>query len=152
MTFSSLYSTSNATMFLAACIILSSPDAHAACTLSADPMNFGQVILNIDKESTSSVSVNCDTQEAFQINATTGSGNFEARRMLGPINNTLTYNLFIDPTLTRIWGDGTGNSFRFVGLSDGVTVNRFTVYGLVPSQSGVATGSYTDQIVVTFSF
>ena len=65
----------------------------------------------------------------------------------------LNYNLYLDPALTMIWGDGTGGTSLF-----GPTVARnnvpvdATIYGQVPAAQDVPGGSYADTITATVSY
>jgi spore coat protein U-like protein len=61
----------------------------------------------------------------------------------------LFYNLYIDATLTTVWGDGAGHSAT-VGATQSVA--NHTVYGRIPAAQNAHVGVYNDTIVVTLTF
>ena len=65
--------------------------------------------------------------------------------------NTLTYNLYTDPSRTQVWGDGTGGSNVSNGSGSGAA-QTINVYGRISSGQTVPTGTYTDTITVTINF
>jgi spore coat protein U-like protein len=87
-----------------------------------------------------------------------GSGSFTNRTMarMGG-GSPLSYNLYSDPGMATIWGDGTGGSQQQSGsitvLLLGAAVNsNYPIYGKAPASQQVAGGSYSDTITVTMSF
>jgi len=86
------------------------------------------------------------------------SGTFTQRWMRSGMS-TLNYNLFDTAARARIWGDGSAGT---AVISDGFAVgpgqgnNRrevvYPIYGRIPAQQAVATGNYSDTIVVTLTF
>jgi spore coat protein U-like protein len=86
------------------------------------------------------------------------SGNFSARTMRAA-TDVLLYNLFTDPARTQIWGNGTaGTAYQSVRLTVGPGVGnstrsaQYAIYGRIPARQTVATGIYSDTIVVTIEF
>ena len=147
--------------------ILGCTQARAVdCTIAANGVAFGvyDPTLTAPTDSTGNVTVRCTHSGggASRINYTVslsagGSGDV-ARRQMRAGTATLDYNLYRDAARSLIWGTGTGGS----GLVSGaVTVNRghfqvsevaYPIYGRIPAQQAIATGLYTDAIVVTLTF
>jgi spore coat protein U-like protein len=65
----------------------------------------------------------------------------------------LNYNLYLDPALTTIWGDGTGGTSFFgpMPVVNNVPVVT-TIYGQIPAAQDVSGGAYTDTITATVSY
>lgn len=73
-------------------------------------------------------------------------GTFSHRAMRADANAIqLRYNLYLDPTLLRVWGDGAANTFVQqvpAGTSD------LTIYAVVPDGQRVSPGALNDMITV----
>ena len=125
----------------------------AACTVSANPMNFGSFnTLTAPVDTTTSVTVNCvsGTTWTAGINLGTGAGASLASRKLTSGANVLNYNIFRDVARTEVMGDfPSGNvlSGTGTGLND-----VQTLYGRIPTTSTPPAGTYTDLITVTVQF
>lgn len=131
------------------------------CTISASPVIFG----NYDPLSatpgtgTGTLTFQCQSGVAgggitYTISLSSGSGTF-AQRTLTSGPNVLNYNLYTDPTLTTVWGDGsagTGTVSTTVTKSNATAGVTNTVYGNIPALQDVVPGSYSDNITVTVNF
>lgn len=126
--------------------------AHAACSLRASPINFGDIdpLQGTATISTASIDVACDLETAYTVSLSTGAGSYAERLMESGVSR-LAYNLYRDPSRTEIWGDGTGGSYLVSGSSAGTEQNH-TVYGRVPHQPTAVSGAYADSIVITLEF
>lgn len=126
--------------------------AHAAvCSLNAIGINFGayDVFSTTPLDSTGTIDVSCDVRAAFTIELSTGLGTYAVRKMAYG-SHRLNYNLYRNAAMTRILGDGTGNT---VFWSVNNARNRsFTVYGRIPPLQNVYAGTYTDNVTVTLTF
>lgn len=124
----------------------------AACSMSITGVSFGyyDVFSAVNSESIGTISVSCDTKSAFAITASTGvSGNYAVRNMIHN-SSLLTYNLYTNAGMTRVFGDGTANTdFFSVNNSRG---RSFTVYGRMPAQQNVYAGIYVDNLIVSLYF
>jgi spore coat protein U-like protein len=93
---------------------------------------------------------------AGTLSLSTGlSGRYSARTMKSG-SNTLQYNIYLTPSYTQIFGDGTAGTFA---PSDSGTVTAGQVYqvagnmyGFMPPSQDVPAGSYLDSIVVTVTY
>ena len=87
---------------------------------------------------------------------TGAGGSYVMRRMMSG-TNLLKYNLFANASRTQVWGDGTSatvtvpGSIIFTGSQTSRSTNH-SIYGRVPAQQSVRSGSYNDTIVVTITF
>jgi len=148
--------------------LLSSGAARAAadCALSTTGVVFGNYdpLVTANTDSTGEVIVVCThvSGGATQVNYTVAlsagtSGNYAQRQMRAG-TATLNYNLFDSATFTRIWGNGTAGTARVAGSmrvnpgANRVLRASHPIYGRIPALQAVATGNYSDTIVVTLTF
>jgi spore coat protein U-like protein len=96
---------------------------------------------------------------AFNVGLTSGGSNSIAARTMARVGGgtALAYNLYSDPGMTLVWGDGTGGSLQQSGAITVLLVgspvsSSFSIYGKIPPNQQVAGGNYTDTITVTMSF
>ncbi len=140
----------------------------ASCSVAATGVAFGDydIVLATPNDSTGDVTVTCSyvppggaTGVNIQASLSTGvSGSYSPRQMaFGPAR--LNYNLYRDAARTSIWGNGLSgtaiatDSFTVgPGVGNGTRIAQFPVYGRVPALQTVATGDYSDTIVVTVTF
>ena len=131
----------------------------SSCTVSGSTLNFGSTIdplatsVPLDGSSTLTVTCSNTTPYAVSLNAGTNAGgasNFTARTMKSGAN-TLGYQLYLDSGRTTVWGDGTASSSTKSGTGSG-SAQSLTVYGRIPSLSGVVPGTYTDTVTVTITY
>jgi len=80
-----------------------------------------------------------------------GNGTYFPRAMRFG-TNVLTYNLYTTVSLTTVWGNGSGGTGNIVWSYNNNSSNVFSVYGKIPAQQNVSTGSYSDSITITVSF
>jgi spore coat protein U-like protein len=138
---------------------LGAVSAHAACSVSVGPLSFGPYDpLSPAGASTSGViTVTCDQAPppivTVQIGPSAVSGGFFPRRMQrAGGSDTLDYNLYADPGLTAVWGDGTAGTAT---QSQRVTKHKpwnITIYGNMPGLQDVAPGDYSDAIGISIIF
>lgn len=135
---------------LAAALLLISSSPWAACTVSTSGIAFGgyDPFVNQDVDSVANISVNCDETTPYSIALSTGTGTYDARVMTSGLHQLL-YNLYVDATLTTVWGDGTGHSAT---VNDNQAVANHTVYGRIPARQDAYVGVYSDTIVITLTF
>ncbi len=130
----------------------------SACSVSAATLNFGSAIdptsasLPLDTSTTMTVMCTATTPYSIALNAGANAGgasNFSSRAIKNG-SHTLGYQLYLDPTRTTVWGDGTASSLLpGVGIGSNQTL---TLYGRLPSLSGAVPGTYTDTVTVTISY
>lgn len=83
-----------------------------------------------------------------------GSGRFDHREMsLG--ESSLLYNLYLDPSRSLVWGDGTATSASLTAGGqdrDSAGLQSYPVYGRIFAGQTVPSGQYGDAVVVTIAF
>jgi spore coat protein U-like protein len=144
------------------------PNAQAAvtftCTVSASSIAFGNYnpLSPTGDAAVGSWTVTCNAigsgtaTVAGTLSLSTGlSGRYSARTMKSG-TNALQYNIYLTPSYTQIFGDGTAGTFA---PSDSGTVTAGQVYqvtgnmsGFMPPSQDVPAGSYLDSIVVTVAY
>ncbi|WP_095011794.1 spore coat U domain-containing protein [Tsuneonella mangrovi] len=126
---------------------------QSSCSVQANPLTFtGQASQTIDANS--SVTVSCSavpTGNAVSLSLDQGTNAQGTTRYLAAADGTLVpYAIYSDAAHTQVWGSG-GQSVS-VPVDSGSQVS-VPMYGQVPaSGSSVATGTYSDTVVVTLSF
>ena len=122
----------------------------ATCTLSTSGIAFGSYdpFVNQNVDSVANIGVTCDETTPYSIALSTGNGSYDTRVMTSGLHHLL-YNLYVDASLTTIWGDGTGQSAT---VSDNQLVGNHTVYGRIPARQDAHVGVYSDTIVITLTF
>lgn len=124
----------------------------AACTLSVAGLDFGSIdpLSGTSTMSQATVTIDCPLGTSFSVSVSAGGGTF-AERLMSYGSFTLGYNLYLDESHSTIWGDG--NSGTGVWTSTGLAgAQSQQGYGVVPSQSGVRSGSYSDSLTVIATF
>jgi spore coat protein U-like protein len=148
--------------------LLACVDALAAadCAFSTTGVSFGNYdpLVPTSTDATGALTVVCThlSGGAMRVNYTValsaGSSGSYAQRRLRAGTAILDYNLFDSAARTRIWGDGTGVSTRVTGSllvnpgSRRVAEASHPIHGRIAALQAVATGNYSDTIVVTLTF
>jgi len=148
-------------------ILMFSPSQILAKTLcTMDPSNnytgaYGNsinILNGTEVKSTSSFKVNCTldasaTKVMLCVQFPANSATSTTRVMTNGIN-TLTHELYMDPTYQNVWGSwqvptygagkGSGYSFTLTGISGQTVSQTFTVYGkILSSQTNTRPATYT---------
>ena len=145
-----------------ACILLFAISASIAaptfatghCNISASPMSFPpyDIFKGSPVQSQGEMIVICEQSLPFRVNISAGlnaSGDFSRRQMLSSNGAySLFYNLYLDGTYSRIWGDGSGFSDNYSGIGLGRS-EVLRIYGRIPASQNVAADVYTDTVVIT---
>ncbi len=146
-------------VFAALLLILAPASAHATifCTLSASGVAFGE-FSGSEVERTGSIVVHCEGHGSidYHITLSTGSsGTYNPRKMNNGFNS-LSYNLYLDPVESRLWGDGSFGTQVYFGhlFMDFVHFVTFSipVYGQLPAQSQSVPGNYSDTITARMHY
>lgn len=129
----------------------------SACTVSGSTLNFGNALNPVNAaavDATSTLTVQCTatTPYTLSLNAGVNAGsatNF-AGRVLKSGSYALPYQLYVDSGRSSVWGNGTASA-TYSGLGSGNT-QSVTIYGRLPSLTGMPPGVYTDTVTVTISY
>lgn len=146
---------SRAWLALAGVIALARP-AQAQCVLdSVSGVAFGtyDTFSSAPLDSSGSVTCRCLVALGVSIDLSAGSSGSFANRTMTKIGgtDTLSYNLFLDVARVLIWGNGSNGTVHYtnLGLLSALTI---PIYGRVPARQDVATGNYSDVVVVTLNY
>jgi spore coat protein U-like protein len=142
-------------------LLLAAVHARAACNVTATGVIFRpyDVFSTGPLDSTGTVTVSCDEvpppDPVISIGPSGNSGGFYPRRMRRSSGtDTLGYNLYTDPSMTTVWGDGAAGTAT-VKLKN---VHRqkppvvTTIYGRIPPGQNVPSGAYGDTLTVTITW
>jgi spore coat protein U-like protein len=124
---------------------------QAACTISANPLSFGNYT-GAQLRSTTTLSITCTNLAPYTVglNAGTTTGATVTNRMMtGPSGATLNYSLFSNSGYTTNWGNSTGSWVSGTGTGAAQTL---TVYGQIPANQRTWSGRYTDTITATITY
>jgi len=125
----------------------------ASCRVSAAPLSFGTasaLIANIDAQT--NLSVTCTLGAPYSVSLGPGQATgatTSARQMSGP-GGAISYSVYRDAGRTANWGNQIGVD-TVAGTGSGAA-QSIPVYGRVPPQTLVSTGSYSDTIIVTLTY
>jgi spore coat protein U-like protein len=131
----------------------------ATCTLSATALSFGNYSPLSANSSTGTIKTTCLSStlltDSYIIALSSGAGSFTSRHFAGSAPY-FTYQMYLDPAHTQVWGDGTGTTMTksdtLVLLPSVQQQHSYTIYGKIPANQYVAPGSYTDTITVTLTY
>lgn len=129
-----------------------------SCTVSTLPTVFGSynIFSGAPLTGTGAVTVTCSAalslNVSYSIAGSTGSsGNYSGRNATSG-TGTLAYQLYTTPAHTTVWGNGnagTGLISDSYLLSVLQTSKQYQIYGQIPAQQNLSSGSYTDTVFVT---
>lgn len=125
---------------------------QATCSISANPLNFGNYSGALISSSTT-ISVTCTKSASYNLGLSAGlstGATVTNRRMTGPSSSLLSYKLYSNSGHTTNWGNTVGTD-TVAGTGSGVA-QTLTVYGQVTASQFVRPGSYTDTVVATLTY
>jgi spore coat protein U-like protein len=110
-----------------------------------------------NNDNTGSVTVRCTKGTVYHVALGQGSNptgtstcTAPARQMSDGGTERLGYDLYTNVGRTTAWGCTTSNDVDVTSASS--AANAMTVYGRIPAGQDVATGGYSDTVVVTVTF
>ena len=128
--------------------------SSVSCTPSSAGIAFG-AFTGSQITITGSITLTCTGtgKDNFDLNLSTGSsGSFTTRRMKNG-TNSLSYNLYVDSTFSKIWGSGSGGTDHVSGTADMGSSTTITIvvplYAKLPAQTKPPFGPYSDTIVAS---
>lgn len=135
-------------VFFVMCVLtVSSPTL--ACQMTATSVAFGRYdgMNNQPATGVGMLRLNCPRPALVRLSSGMHSqGGFGARMLASATRSDLVrYNLYLDPTGIRIWGDGAANTF-VQQVPSGTT--NLQIYAVVPAGQRVGVGSYHDMVTV----
>lgn len=144
---------------LMAALGLSRPARAASCTVNeVSAVTFGAYnpFSGVSGSGQGFIAYQCSLFNALDrvtIDLSAGSSNqYLPWRTLLSGSRPLSYNLYLDPALTRVWGDGSGSTFHYGPVVLAILETRVYVYGYIPPSQNAWEGSYSDTITITLNF
>jgi spore coat protein U-like protein len=139
---------------LALCCLASATEARSACSTAATSVDFGayNVADPVPTDTVGSMTVECDRPAlvSIAIGPSSATGSVTPRQMrLAGGDDRLNYNLYLDPSFTAVWGDGTGGGAPFVRPVVPRRPWHANIYGRIPPGQNVSAGPYGDTLFVT---
>jgi spore coat protein U-like protein len=131
----------------------------SSCSVSGTTLNFGTALdpLNsaVPVDATSTLTVQCTNTTPYTLALTAGvnagGASIFAARAMKSGTRLLPYQLYLDAGRASVWGDGTSSSLTQSGTGTGAS-QSVTVYGRIPTLTGIVPGAYTDTVTVTISY
>jgi spore coat protein U-like protein len=143
-------------------------EARAAdCTVSAVGVNFGvyEPFIATPDDSVGQITVTCTHVSGpaidvrYTVTLSTGSSGSYTPRRLRAGSGLLGYNLWSDPALSSIWGNGSSGTVIISGLlkvgpgvGNEIRSAVHPIYGRIPALQDAAEGDYLDSIVATLTY
>ncbi len=129
-----------------------------SCNLSVFALSFGKYDVFAANRSRSATRILVDCRRPTgpirpRVELSTGSSQNFARRTQLSGSNVLTYNIYVDPALTQIAGDGSsGTSVLYLDRGPPGPVRHVDLYGAIDPRQFAAPGTYFDTVYVTLIF
>lgn len=118
-------------------------------------VNFGTIsglFLSTVSTSSGSIAITCTPTSDYLLSIDDGANADATSRRMTDGTDFIDYSLFQDMTFNTPWGDGVAFGDPLADTGTGLA-RTFTVYATIPSgQTPVEPGSYSDTVVVSFSF
>ncbi|MHC1697412.1 MAG: spore coat U domain-containing protein [Geobacteraceae bacterium] len=138
-------------------LFISAASFGFTCRISTTPVNFGNydVFSPFVLDSTGTVNVSCNNLDKWPLSikvtlSVGNSGRFNPREMKATSGqDRLKYYLFSDPSMTVVWGDGTGGSSYVPATVTRNSTFNALIYGRVPPGQNVSVGEYSDVLTAT---
>ena len=134
--------------------ILAPGRADAACTISSTAVLFGNydVFATSPRDSTGTVSYQCDRGTNVRITLTRGSSPTYVPRTLLKGIDVLAYNIFLDPARSQVWGDETQGTVAYYAHVSANRTTDVTMHGRIPAAQDSASGPYSDTLTAIINF
>lgn len=126
----------------------------ASCSVTASPMDFGDIGTLTTGASavtaTANIDVTCTSDADYEIAVSLGANASGAQRRLrnpSGTNEYINYQLYNEPTRTNVWGSNLGEDT--VAKTGNNSAQTSVVYGSIPAGQPVSLGDYEDTVEVT---
>ncbi len=122
-----------------------------ACTVSGEPLVFGQIdpLAKQSTDTVASLEVACPILTSYSITIShDGDGQ---RQMSDGLGNALAYGIYTDATLSNLWGDGTGGTQPVAGEA-GPEGTQHEIHGRIPAQPYAVPGMYSATLFITVTY
>jgi spore coat protein U-like protein len=137
-------------------------EADVNCSVNISSLNFGEYhnFDSRDGKTQLPIYITCSGISGMAVQYSIAlnqgmSGNFLSRTMRNSKNpnQPLVYNLFLDPALKIVWGDGNSGTSSLNGTCMANTTCTQTIYAYIPgNQKAPNVGEYSDDIAATLIY
>jgi len=125
------------------------------CTIAAiNDLDFGsRADLATQHQAQTNIEVTCTSGTSYTVSLDQGmgAGATVALRRMTKGANTVDYTLHTGSYTGTPWGDGSSGTTELSTVGNG-SQQTHTVYGVVPVQTMVSAGTYTDTVTVTVAY
>lgn len=128
------------------------------CTVNSGVLHFGEysALENKATASRTRIRLQCYGSGSYTLSLMPGSSTNPNVRELRSSRDKLFYNLYLDPAMSMIWGNGSGNthtlSSSFDSAQNRVTRQSHNIFGSIYPSQDAYPGDYTDNLLVTITF
>jgi spore coat protein U-like protein len=130
-----------------------SAEVLSGCNLIGGTLDFGSYVSGqaSDLDAAGRIEfVNCSGTLKFELDGG-ANGSVNDRKMRGPEDRTLDYQIYTSATRQTVWGGG--NAFELPLQTDGTPSSGFVpVHGRIRGGQAVPGGSYSDTVNITLTF
>jgi spore coat protein U-like protein len=120
------------------------------CVIDPATLSFVNYDSAADLDAQGTITVRCTSGSAFWIGL--DGGNNGDRTMEGGASELLSYELYRDAAGGTIWDDTPVATTLASTVGPGLGEDTATVYGRIPANQVVSTGTYTDSVTMTVNF
>jgi spore coat protein U-like protein len=143
------------------CLVFGMPvTSHAMCDLSVSSLNFGSydALDHSPSDSVGTITYFCSQSVpmlTITINQSRNGNTFvrQLDKSDGGREDSLNYNVYLDPGRSSVWGDNTRGS-QVLSIPNPIVGRQvdIPVYGRITGGQNSAGGNYTDTLTVTISY
>jgi spore coat protein U-like protein len=130
-----------------------SATVSTACTVTTNPITFGEVSQSGDTNTNAILSATCTNGGAYALGIDNGLNELAGQRRLTSGSNALNYDLFRDPGHVERWGNTVGVD-TIDDIGSGLAQNQ-TIWGEIPAGQTLISGNgtpYTDVVQVAITY
>ena len=138
-------------------ISIGSPGINAnvpsGCRITAlSDLDFGTLSapLSAATDQSASLTLQCPSGTSWQVDLGAGNHNASTRRMSSPAGAYVGYQLYRNAARTQVWGSSVGGTTES-GTSTGAST-VVPIYGRIPAQAGISSGTYSDIVILTLTY
>lgn len=128
----------------------------SGCSLSTSNIGFGtyDVFAGADNDTVGTLTYSCSgSVPTVSLTLTGGSYSAGSRTMsTGGSTDKLRYSLYLDAARTRPWGDGNSGTSTYSAAPVASGSYTLQIYGRIPRNQDVITGSYQDSVTATINY
>jgi spore coat protein U-like protein len=127
-----------------------------ACMVESTPIVFGNYnpIRRKDLATVGMIHYRClGSHQRLTIGLSPGDSGSFAARVMSRGQRSITYNLYLDPAATQVWGDGTRGAQAYVVYSPRVNTEvSIPIYGRMRGGQNASAGGYRDNLSLIVSY